>query len=246
MDRANVINALADVALSSNEMEYAYRVRTASGTGTCFLYGDKRGFFFVTAAHILKAVKAGGNVLFSHESGWLPQKVEAIFCHPSGHDIAAFVTDQPIGGKSDFDNDFLVMPGQPLKFLGFPHGLQSNYPSQFGYHTPLVRSAHFSGVTLINGQATTILDGFNNPGYSGGPIYGCGADGLPKLFGVISGYRHEAETHSKVYCRNEVGEIEQASQYFVQANSGMIYAIGKREYLELFGLVNHFQRGPRA
>jgi hypothetical protein len=246
MDRSQVVHFLADVALGTLQMEFTYRIKTQAGVGTCFLYGKKEGFFYVTAAHLVKGVAVGENVLFDHKSGWIPRTIEAIFVHPVGQDLAVIITNQEVGGEPNFDATFGVMPGQPVKFLGFPHGLRSNYPSQFAYSAPLVRSANFSGVIDLDGVQMTILDGFNNPGYSGGPVYCCGDDGQAKLFGVISGYRPEIETHSRVYKKNENGDYEPLPDFFVRPNSGMIHVVGKGECDKLFAIVDQFQPTPAA
>ncbi len=244
MDRNKSVNLMADVALSSLQMGFAFSLRTQIGTGTCFLYGKEEGCFFVTTKHLIAGVKVGDDIFMSHTTGWIPQKVLAIFVHPSGYDVAAIVTDKEVSGKADYDSTFTVMPGQPLKFLGFPHGLNSNYPSESNYSTPLVRTAHFRGIIDLEGLQITILDGFNNPGYSGGPVYCCGDDGLPKLFGIISGYRYETEAHSSVYKKNDQGDYEPTQDYIVRSNSGMIYVVGMNACIPLFATIDTFQPSP--
>jgi hypothetical protein len=244
MDRNQVISLMADVALGTDQIDKTFHIQTQRGLGTCFLYGNANGLFFLTAAHVLEGTMAGEKVNFRHEDGWIPRTITAIFVHPSGYDLAVFVTDDVITGEIHFDATFAVMPGQPMKFLGFPHGLNSNYPSRLGFMSPLVRTAYWSGIIETKGLSLNVLDGFNNPGYSGGPVFCCGEDGEPKLFGVISGYRWESEAHSKVYKKNEQGEFEPLEDYIVRPNSGMIYVVGKGEYDILLNVVDQFQ--PRA
>lgn len=241
MDRQQVSVALADVALTSREMQHVFQLKTQSGTGTCFLYGTKDGFFYVTARHLIEKSMVGDSVYFGHSNEWQKWMVTAIFLPNDAHDIAVFVTDCVWKGNPDFESDFAVLPGQPVKFLGFPHGLNSDYPSSNGYLTPLVRSANFSGVIQKDNITINVLDGFNNPGYSGGPVYCCGDDGKAKFFGVVSGYRYETESHSLLYKKNSSGEFEPLPDYMVKLNSGMIYVTGKSACNELFTRVDQFQ-----
>lgn len=232
---------MADVALSSREMSYAFKIKTSSGIGTCFLYGTEKGFFFVTAAHLLSSIHEGENAYLEHQTGWRQIEITSVKLHPDGHDIAVFTTDQFIEGEPEFDNHLLVMPGQAVKFVGFPHGLTGNYPSESGFLTPLVRSAHFSGVIQHNSLILHVLDGFNNPGYSGGAVYCCGEDGEAKLFGVISSYRYEAENHSRIYKKAPNGDYQPVPDYMVRLNSGMIYMTGIGQCRELFSTIETYQ-----
>ncbi|NGP19312.1 hypothetical protein [Devosia aurantiaca] len=67
-----------------------------------------------------------------------------------------------------------------------------------------------------------ILDGFNNPGYSGAPIF-IQYQGQVVPFGVVSAYRHEVVGHSSVYKLID-GEEQALPDTYVKPNSGMIYA----------------------
>jgi hypothetical protein len=235
---------MSDVVLDSRQMQSALKLQTSSGTGTCFVYGSKKGYFFVSAAHLLANCKVGEKVGVFYKKEILYFSIRKIFCDVDGYDIVAFVTNQPIGGAFDPPKKYGLFPGQPVKFLGFPHGLEGDYPNEYGFHTPLVRSAHWSGNVIIEGRRTMILDGFNNPGYSGGPVYCCGDDGEPVLIGVVSGYRYERLSHSKVYKLDEDGNETDVLDHYVKFNSGMIYATGSDACHKLFSTVDEFQPWP--
>ncbi len=108
-----------------------------------------------------------------------------------------------------------------LVFVGYPHGLLNTYPSLLGFVTGLVRRVAFSGVVDQDGRPLIILDGFNNPGYSGGSVY-AESDGQLVISGLISGYRFESILHGGVYRRVD-GVEEIVSDVYVKSNSGMIY-----------------------
>jgi len=152
--------------------------------------------------------------------------ITSIFFHPDGYDVCCFSKENlppekvPTPYKSS-KTDF----GGELKFLGFPHGLHNTYQAN-GYSTPLVRTAFFSGVISLKGKQILLLDGFNNPGYSGGPVYSFDERGHPSLLGIISGYRYESRVQSGIFKTDEDGNEIEVRDFYTKPNSGMIYATG--------------------
>lgn len=75
-----------------------------------------------------------------------------------------------------------------MLFLGFPYGL---YTLAFGRHHPFEKHAYLSAIDNLEQSAEIFyLDGFNNPGFSGGPVIFLN----PKtskwmILAVLSGYR---------------------------------------------------------
>lgn len=61
--------------------------------------------------------------------------------------------------------------GQDVYFLGFPYGLHSSGDVNDGYPLPLVKRALMSGnIGEQPNPEVFLLDGHNNPGFSGGPV----------------------------------------------------------------------------
>lgn len=210
--------------LTTLQMNNCFQVRTAGGTGTAFIFGNADGWAFFTGGHVIAGVAAGDTVYFKRENDWMPASVTYIMRDDEGHDVAAFSVSTTPGEKIVFNHDEPAMePGAEVKFLGFPHGLDSNYPSRKGFATPLVRSAHLSGIIKINGVPVVVFDGFNNPGYSGGPVYWISPDGEPLLVSVISGYRREIGESRYVYRVDSDGNEHIQKDMIVRQNSGMIY-----------------------
>jgi S1-C subfamily serine protease len=85
--------------------------------------------------------------------------------------------------------------GREVYFLGFPYGLFTSFGTQ-AQSIALVKHAYASGVTnraafFPDGdkdEPLLLLDGLNNPGFSGGPVVGLDH----KVIGVISGFRNYA------------------------------------------------------
>ena len=77
--------------------------------------------------------------------------------------------------------------GQDVYFLGFPYGYLGRYHfGPQGYPLPFVKKATLS---LFDGK-TFLLDGHNNPGFSGGPVvFTEPFKHNYKVAAVVSGYR---------------------------------------------------------
>jgi hypothetical protein len=222
--------------LMSGHIGTCVRVRTSAGVGTCFFRRVGAIGRFLSAAHVFRGVQAGETIFFRRNEEWEPYVVREIASHPDGHDVCAFTLENLVWEAEDDPQTIVgLWPGEPVRFLGFPHGLENTYPSETGFPTPLVRNAHLSGVITHNGLQVTVLDGFNNPGYSGGPVYATGDEGVPVLVGLISGYRTELREKSMVYRILPDDGEEIVEGHFVKPNSGMIIAVSLSPVLETFG-----------
>ncbi|WP_294196187.1 serine protease [uncultured Sphingomonas sp.] len=214
-------------------------IRSEGGQGTAFVYGSGTQTCFVTAAHVLAGAREGGFILMRRYGEWKSFPLTMVSVHPDGQDLALFAVS---GLVLDIEHAFIhpndpkLYPGQELKFTGFPHGLENLIDSPMGFSTPLVRTAFLSGTIILpdKGGALLVLDGLNNPGYSGGPVWAPGPTlEQPTLLGVISGYRVELKSKSRVY--KDLGEKREAEipDLFVKPNSGMIHAVPYAELVKL-------------
>ncbi len=112
--------------------------------------------------------------------------------------------------------------GQEVYFLGFPYGIVGKHifaPS--GYPLPLVKRAT---VSLFDGTMY-LLDGHNNPGFSGGPVV-WKAPGTErfKVAAVISGYR---------YVDEPVYDVAGTAPFKYRYNTGIIVSHGVEAALDL-------------
>ena len=85
--------------------------------------------------------------------------------------------------------------GQDAYFLGFPYGIRIDSKGLNGpYPLAVIKRGTVSGVIALGNDAKTemvLLDGYNNPGFSGGPIVFRDLNQsavVLKLIGVISGF----------------------------------------------------------
>ena len=105
--------------------------------------------------------------------------------------------------------------GQDVYFLGFPYGYTGSFVfTDGGYPLPFVKKAT---VSLLE-RKTMILDGHNNPGFSGGPVvYTEPNKNDFKVAGVITAYR---------FVEEPVFHDGQETDFIYKYNTGIIEADG--------------------
>lgn len=177
---------------TSRQLNTVYRLVFGDRSGTAFLYNDGRGDMLVTARQVLMGARAGDKIKLKTNDGWMDIELSAIELHEGGHDVCVFASDD-CSRSSPMPQYPLarVVLGDSLYFLGFPHSLENTYPGPT-FPVPLVRHVFFSGVVVLDGVDVAILDGFNDFGFAGAPVFGAAQDGAVGLFGVVSGRRREA------------------------------------------------------
>ena len=108
---------------------------------------------------------------------------------------------------------------QDAYFLGFPYGIHADVGElNANFPIPLVKKACVSMLSLAQGtEKYILLDGHNNPGFSGGPvIYSVGGNPRDvRVAAVISGYRFEWD---------QVYEGESQTPLSFKYNTGIIVA----------------------
>ncbi len=184
--------------LPYNILEIVHQIKVnESSTGTCFtiLKNDKP--YLITARHVVSnATKIDINM----EAGWeVLDFQQIIFPDNPEVDIAAILIDNKylkalkfISFKYTTDN--LVLAGDSY-FFGYPYNLQNNNVSTMTRGAPIIKKAIVAG-DAYDTQGNSIgflLDGHNNPGFSGGP---CLAELNTKewsIFGVTSSYVQQQE-----------------------------------------------------
>jgi len=210
--------------LTHREIITVFRLRSAAGIGSAFIHWLDGAARFVTAAHVLNGVKVGDNALIQRDGGWQSITITDI-AFSEKLDICAFSTEDFSISNNLPPYEAPASPlGAQLLFLGFPHDLVNNYPGR-GYPTPLARGAIFSGVIESKDGPIAILDGFNNPGYSGSPVYARSKSESTALFGVVSSYRPERRTHGQIYRQFPGCDEEVIPDIYTKPNSGMIQVI---------------------
>lgn len=180
-------------------------------------YSEATGFvmeiggqqFLITAKHLLTGkevsspIEESGKLDIFISGKWNTVGAVLLGHHPNADvSVLSLATTIPEGG--------LVQPtkggftiGQEMYFLGFPYSFMDQKRAKSVLNDkplPLVKRAILSGIIDMDSQEYLVLDGINNPGFSGGPVI-CKVPGEEDfgVVGVVSGYHSVDE---KTYQQN--------------------------------------------
>jgi hypothetical protein len=227
---------LASAQPTFNALSRTLRVQSQYGTGTIFNIDVDGREYWVTANHIvtgakgkpygriaaktveLKILNPGGEGL-----QWIPVKftvlqpdadVDVIALAPSALILSTVKNASPAATSIG------LLLGGPCEFLGYAldGGWRGKMDSGASFWWPFVKHCTVSG--MDTDSRMWILDGINNPGFSGGPvIHGTGDD--LKFAAVISGYYLEP---TEVIRGNAAKLASDAPKDVVNVNAGFIIA----------------------
>lgn len=219
--------------LSSFDVQRCLNICYANTIGTAFLLGNGGKTVLATAAHCVKNAREGDNLLIRGNTEWQPHRIRRITFSREGYDVCILAIDNILlSGNLEKPKKPALLLGHPVVFVGFPHGLAGNYPSQNGAPTGLAKTGFYSGMIEIDGLTLGLLDGITNPGFSGGPIYGQSLDGEATVFSIMNGYRYESSLNGQLF-RNDGSGEQIIPGHYVKMNSGFIYITSIEHALNL-------------
>lgn len=209
-------------------MEVADRtlhISFGDGTGTCFVFDHRNKQYLITARHVVEGIKDDDIVQISVNENWHPIKVKLV-----GHsdvDVSVLATSEKLAHP-----EMIMEPaiggfyiGQEVFFVGFPLEMQgSRVDSPFP--VPLLKRAIISGGNAVSAREPFYLDGHNNPGFSGAPVYlKIPGEQRYRVSMIVASY---TATKDPVYDRNE-----QPTDMTVWSNSGIMAAYSIKEAIDL-------------
>lgn len=236
--------------VTSNVFERVLNVRVNAGTpneatATAFTIDVDGREYLITAKHVVQGLHESDRVDVFMNDHWTPLAVKVLRCLDP-IDIAVLIPPYQltVNFALPFDNRHIQF-GQETYFLGFPYGIRSPVNGLNGpYPFALVKRGTFSGDLALDSPKKAVmifLDGYNNPGFSGGPIvYRDFSESgyVLKLIGVISGFIPEVVPTMKehdIASRDAAGadaklqpwKIQKRSDgtYFEYVNSGTFVAL---------------------
>ena len=187
--------------ITGTVMTRVFQIRVGEGTGTAFVIEHENQEYVVTANHVVGALGDKGKIELMNNAHWFPFEVRIAHSRRKCVDIAVMQTlsKQQLTNTKPLLTASSFFMGQEVFFLGFPYGL-SMHASTLNLTIPLIKHGYISAdmpCSAFDRDAASddnllLLDGFNNPGFSGGPviIHDLSApDRALKVIGVISGFR---------------------------------------------------------
>jgi len=136
----------------------------------------------------------GGMIHVRQQQQWTDLKiVKKILPSSDQVDIAVLQTEEMVSKPYEitWSDKGSVTFGQQVWFLGYPYGLGTQFSNA---EIPFIKRGTMSAIDASNHDAILFyIDGFNNPGFSGGPIiYWDFNEHVIKILGVVMGYQKES------------------------------------------------------
>jgi len=152
----------------NNVLERTFRIRYAGNMGTAFTINVEERQYLITASHMLPGY-SGGEVGIYHDEVWKDLHCDVVGKgDPNDCDIAVLEPEIQLSPNHPLPTTAgNIVLGQQAYFLGFPyHYSQDAGHLNRGFPLPLVKGCVISAFV----GSTLVLDGHNNPGFSGGPV----------------------------------------------------------------------------
>lgn len=203
--------------ITSNVIQRIFHLRNGEDTGTCFTIDFENRQYFVTAKHAIEGLKDNDIVEIYFNGKWIKLPITLIGHHNTA-DVSVFAINTLISGYKMLPSSNGIGYGQDVYFLGFPYQIQDENSSTINrnFPLPLVKKAIISCMTKDETGPYFILDGNNNPGFSGGPVIYTEQNKLEyKVAAIISGYKAVMEP---AYYEGDTSPIS------VKVNTGLIVA----------------------
>jgi len=216
--------------LTPSIIRNVFPVKNGKRTGTCFTIDYDTNQYFVTAKHIIKNLQNGNCVEFLISGNLIKTNVKTIGHHHTA-DVSVFtINDHPeLQGLKFHIKE--TEPGQDVHLIGFPTGTgaRKSDQSKKKYPQQLIKKATVSRIINNNTDKYLLLNGINNPGFSGGPvILKDPTDRTFKVAAVISGHKPD-ET---IYPDKKVSPVS------IRNRTGIILAYSVENVLELIENLN--------
>jgi S1-C subfamily serine protease len=175
--------------ITANVIHRVFRIKYGQQAGTAFGIDLDGRQYLVTAKHLLARLLGKDHIEIFANGNWSKLPVELVG-HAAEVDISVLATDRrltPSGLPLEPTSEGLFY-SQEVFFLGFPYDILSTYVFEGeGYPPPLVKKAIVSSFVSRN---VFLLDGHNNPGFSGGPVvFTVSGKTDFKVAGIVSGYQ---------------------------------------------------------
>jgi hypothetical protein len=179
--------------ITSNIIHRVFRIRCGQSSGTAFAVDVDGRQYLITARHVVDNLSDGAGIAIFSNGAWCPTAMQAVGLGSGPSDVAVLAPDRRLS-PADLPVEVSSAGftyGQECYFLGFPYDFLGNVVfTEAGYHLPFVKRATLS---CFAGDVY-LLDGHNNPGFSGGPVVFGDPGRPPTKFGaVISGYKFAPE-----------------------------------------------------
>jgi len=232
--------------ITTNIINRVFHIKIGNKEGSGFAIEVDNRQYLITARHLVDGLKDGDTIEIHHENKWKTVKVKPFFPQIKEVDVAVLVLPVQIAPPLPIDLSLsgLVL-AQDMYFLGFPYGLfMEGRPIDNFFPLPFVKKGICSGMAKApQDYSVVFIDGYNNPGFSGGPIVFIDTQTKKlKIGGVVSAYRNQEDKvirkllKKKAKAKNnvqpdQIKEVE--TNMVVKTNAGIVIGFGIQSALDV-------------
>jgi len=229
------LTAMANGPVTSNVLRRTLLIRVASELGTAFTIEVDDRQYLITAKHVVDTLpnEADSTIHILKKSGWSPLRVKVFKC-AEPVDVAVLVPPEQVTVNHSLEPTSKGLAvGQDAYFVGFPYGLKfaktySSLPDVFGF-VKKATVAQLDSMPERNMQRI-LLDGYNNPGFSGSPMVfrDLNQSGLVfKVAGVIVSYEsYTSPVLKKLEIQeNQITAEDRAPNRVLRTPDGRVYRL---------------------
>lgn len=179
------------MSVTSNILQRTFQIRHGNSTGTCFTVDAENRRYLVTARHVVETISDVDNVEIQHGGEWKPVTVQLVGHGKDDVDISVLSPQAIFGAPHPLTVTVANLTlAEEVHFLGFPYGIAPDVGElNDGFPMPFVKRAIVSALPV--GSGLILLDGHNNPGFSGGPVVVRRRGGDQTVVGVVSAFSSE-------------------------------------------------------
>lgn len=185
--------------ITTNVLQRTLHIKFQDNVATGFVIDVDNRQYLVTANHVASSATSLFQLGVFHDGLWRQIKTQLVGHCDDGIDITVMALSQLVASPALVLDPCVagVSLAQDVFFLGYPYGqigvmssLTLNYPMPF-VKKAIVSSMDFSP----SGNCVFMLDGHNNPGFSGGPVVAkVGNSSDFKAIAVISAFQYQNES----------------------------------------------------
>ncbi len=175
--------------ITANVIHRVFRIQWGAGRGTAFTIDIDGKQYLVTARHVISDFHGQAAISVFSNGAWVQLPVQLVGHGVGDIDISVLAPSRLLTATNLSMEPMSkgVGYGQDVYFLGFPYDFLGKYIfGPDGWPLPFVKKAT---VSLFDGTVF-LLDGHNNPGFSGGPVVFIESPGdAYRVAAVVSGYQ---------------------------------------------------------
>jgi Trypsin-like peptidase domain len=195
--------------VTANVFRRTFLIQFGEDRGTAFTIDVDGREYLVTASHVVKGLVDGHEIKIKKGQRWVPLKITKVLKCADPIDITVMVPPEQISVNFKMEPTMAgVQYGQEVYFVGYPYGVFLTSGTNLNADFPLasLKRGTMSATDDTNGVDIIYLDGFNNPGFSGGPVVfrDFAKPGYElNVMGVVSGYPNE---YKEIYTMREIAQ----------------------------------------